>query len=202
MGSAVDDVSISGTTATSDALTSALADAHADSAARERLFDLAAERMRTMARTHLNRFPRLRRWSRSDDVMQEGIVRLLAALEQSFPRTPVHFYRLFALQLRRLLVDLHRASYGPEGRHRHHDSPSDDARTVDAVCTRDPAEGLDVEALHEAVDRLPDELRQLVELHSYSGLTGTETAALLGISPRHFWRQWGEIKARLANDLC
>ena len=97
--------------------------AEGDSAARAELFDHAAERLRAMARAHLRGFPRLSRWAQSDDVMQEAVCGLLRAIEANHPTTATHFYRLFALQLRRLLIDQHRASYGPEGRHRLHASP-------------------------------------------------------------------------------
>lgn len=182
---------------------SLLAAASGEQPARDRVFELAADKMARMATLHLDRFPRLRRWSRSDDVMQEGCLRLIRAMEADMPQTPLHFYRLFALQLRRLLIDLHRASFGPEGRHRHHDSPKDeDRRPHEGVHDEDASGGLELEALQAAVDDLPDDLRQVVDLYSYSGLTGEQVAQALGVSLRKVWRDWAAAKARLADALA
>jgi RNA polymerase sigma-70 factor (ECF subfamily) len=177
--------------------------ASGDAGVRDGVFELAADRMRTMATMHLDRFPRLRRWSRSDDVLQEGVLRLMRAMDAEMPRTPLHFYRLFALQLRRLLVDLHRTSFGPEGRHRLHDSPPDEERHGVVHAGREEAvDPLDLEDLQRAVDALPTEQREAVELHSYTGLTGAEAAKLLGISAREFWRRFGDAKVALADALA
>jgi RNA polymerase sigma-70 factor (ECF subfamily) len=203
MGTATIDEPARKATPKAGTLERALLAACDDPIASERVFELAADRMRAMATMHLNRFPRLRRWSPSDDIMQEGVLRLMRAMEAQMPQTPLHFYRLFALQLRRLLVDLHRSAFGPEGRHRHHDSPKDDDRVgTDHADGAEPVDPLDVEELQRAVDALPDEQREAIELHSYTGLSGAEAAALLGISPRQFWRRFGDAKVALADALA
>jgi RNA polymerase sigma-70 factor (ECF subfamily) len=204
MGTLVDEASAPESLSSTDRMKIALdAACGGDPAKLEHVFELAADRMRAMATMHLNRFPRLRRWSRSDDVMQEGVLRLMRAMKAQMPRTPLHFYRLFALQLRRLLVDFHRAAFGPEGRHRHHDSPKDENRAgIEHAGEAEPIDPLDIEDLQRAVDALPDEQREVIELHSYTGLSGAEAAALLNISAREFWRRFGDAKVALADALA
>jgi RNA polymerase sigma factor (sigma-70 family) len=65
-------------------------------------------------------------------------------------------------------------------------------------------EGVDVEALHEALERLagidPDRAR-LVELRYFGGLTIEETAEALGQSPATVKRGWALARAWLARAL-
>jgi RNA polymerase sigma factor (sigma-70 family) len=62
----------------------------------------------------------------------------------------------------------------------------------------DAAEGLDRrQALHEAVERLPAELREVFGLTFYHDWTQGQIAGLLGVSPRQVRRRWRDACRRL-----
>ena len=77
-------------------------------AARAALVSIAAERMQALARRMLGGSPQVRRWTETDDVVQNAMVRLYRALGGVIPNDPQHFVRLAALQVRRELIDLTR----------------------------------------------------------------------------------------------
>jgi RNA polymerase sigma-70 factor (ECF subfamily) len=55
--------------------------------------------------------------------------------------------------------------------------------------------------LHEAVEKLPDELREVFSLTFYNGATQTEIARVLGVSDRQVRRLWSEACLRLSELL-
>src|SRR4051794_40935927 len=77
-----------------------------DVAARDRLLERAAGRLRQLAGRMLDTFPNLRRWEETDDVLQNSLLRLCRALEAVQVESLAHFYNLAALQIRRELLDL------------------------------------------------------------------------------------------------
>ena len=179
--------------------------ADGDAAARGRLFERTADRLRAVARRHLAGFPRVARWEQSGDVAQEATVRLLKALDDVRPTTAAAYFGLFALQLRRELVNRHRAAYGPLGRFRLYASPTgEDRRPPEFPCDGDddPAGGFDPAAVRDAVAALPAQLRQIVDLRFYAGLTEGQAGEALGESRRTISRRWAAAKVRLAERLC
>ena len=67
-----------------------------------------------------------------------------------------------------------------------------------------PAEVRNLErwaAFHEAVERLGDEDRGLIELGFYEGLAKDEMARLLGVDERTVRRWWNRATRRLADTL-
>ena len=93
-----------------------------DDTARTRLVEHSCERLRGLARKMLHRYPKVRRWEETDDVFVEAVTRLHRALESVQPESPRHFYNLAASQIRRVLIDMSRRYYGPEGIGSHHDT--------------------------------------------------------------------------------
>ena len=93
-----------------------------DQTARQRLIEHSCERLRGLARKMLRRYPKVHRWEETDDVFVEAVTRLHRALETVQPESPRHFYNLAATQIRRVLIDLSRRYYGPEGLGSHHDT--------------------------------------------------------------------------------
>jgi RNA polymerase sigma factor (TIGR02999 family) len=76
---------------------------------------------------------------------------------------------------------------------------------ADAVAAAPPeGEGVDVLALHEALERLaaldPDQAR-LVELRYFAGLSIGETAEALAVSPATVKREWAVARAWLRREL-
>ena len=86
-----------------------------DEDARQRLIEHACERLRLITRKMMRGFPRVRRWEETDDVFTEAVTKLHRSLEAVQPATAQDFYRLAATQIRRVLIDMVRRYYGPEG---------------------------------------------------------------------------------------
>src|SRR5262249_2175707 len=78
------------------------------------------ERLRNLARKMLKGYPNVRRWEQTDDVLQNAVIRLHRALQQLTVQTPLDFFRLAALNIRRELLDMAKHYYGPHGPGAHH----------------------------------------------------------------------------------
>jgi len=144
----------------------------------------------------LRRFPSVRRWEQSDDVLQNALLRLLRALQQVEPASVRDFFSLAAEQVRRELLDLARHYGGPHGAGAHHDSDPKGVR--EALDQAD--EPMELErwvAFHEQVSQLPAEEREVVGLVFYHRWTHAQVAELLGMSARTARRQWRRALARL-----
>jgi RNA polymerase sigma-70 factor (ECF subfamily) len=168
-------------------------------AARAALVALAAERMAALARRMLAGSPQVRRWTETDDVVQNASVRLYRALGGVVPNDPEHFVRLAALQVRRELIDLTRRLRNPESFAANHDTnvSADGSHRVNAVVAaeaEEPARLTEWTRFHETAEALPDEDRDLFGMVWYLGLTQDEIAEVLGCSPRTVRRRWDETK--------
>ncbi len=158
-----------------------------DAAAVDALLRHCGDRLAALTRRMLGDYRRVRRWAETDDVLQSALVRLLAALRSVRPTTARDFLALAALQIRRELLDLTRRFYGPEGLGANHDS-SPAGEPIEA--REGPASLAQWRELHEQIDRLPDDEREVVDLLFYQGLGQAEAASLLGISLRTVQRRW------------
>ncbi len=112
-----------------------------------------------------------------------------------------HFFAVAAKAIRRILIDHARAKRS--AKRGGDDAPLslDDALTVPAS-SGDP--GLDFLALHTALEKLALEdsvKEQVVELRFFGGLTGKETAEVLGVDPRTVDRYWQYARAWLYREL-
>jgi RNA polymerase sigma-70 factor (ECF subfamily) len=174
-----------------------------DPAARDELFRRMASRLEGLTRKMLNRFPGVRRWAVTDDVLQSALVRLLRALEAVQPATPREFLGLATEQIRRELLDLARHYYGPKGLGANHASRGEDSRDP---LLEQPAPAEEASALaawcefHEQVRRLPAEEREVVDLLFYQELTQAEAAALIHVTVRTVQRRWQSALLKL-HDL-
>ena len=79
------------------------------------LVSLACNRLTPPARKMLRGYPGVARWEQTDDVLQDASLRLCRALENLVPESPRSFFNLAAVQIRRVLIDLARHYYGPQG---------------------------------------------------------------------------------------
>jgi RNA polymerase sigma-70 factor (ECF subfamily) len=180
-----------------------------DEAARDELLAYAVERLRRLARKLLrDDFPRLRRWEETDDVFQNAAWRLHRALASAVPPTPLDFYRLAAVQVRRELLDLARHHYGPHGPAAHHASAAGEETDAPAGGpaaspddTHDPARLAEWTEFHRQVDELPDAERAVADLLWYQGLPQEEAAALLGVDVRTVQRRWQRVRLLLHEKL-
>ena len=118
-------------------------------------------------------------------------------------KSRAHFFGIAAQMMRRVLVDHARGRLAAKR--------GGDARQVtlghaiDAGVPADDADGVDVLALHEALERLavldPPQAR-LVELRYFGGLNIDETADALGVSPATVKREWAVARAWLRRELA
>jgi RNA polymerase sigma-70 factor (ECF subfamily) len=174
-----------------------------DDQARDHLFDHAGERLRRLTRKMLRRFPALRRWEQTDDVLQNATLRLHRSLADTRPDSVRHFFNLAAVQIRRELLDLARHHFGPQGDAANHHTEAGASTPLERE--PDPAdEPATLEGwtrFHEAVEALPEEEREVFNLLWYEGLDQAEAAALLGVGLRTIKRRWQKARLLLFEAL-
>ena len=182
-----------------------------DAAARDDLVTFACNRMEQIARRMLRKFPNVRRWDETGDVVQNAAIRLYRSLGNITPRDAKGFLGLAAVQIRRELIDLARKYAGPESHpancetNFHRLDGEYRAKVDDAPDTAESREQLSRwSALHEAAENLPPEEKELFDLVWYMGLDQQEAANMLGCSVRTIKRRWDSVKQlmrRAAGDL-
>src|SRR5207237_6252302 len=91
-----------------------------DAEARRELLDCSCRRLLQLTRKMLKRYPRVKRWEETDDVLQNVSLRLRRTLAQVTPNSVLDFLRLASLNIRRELLDLVKHYYGPRGLGVHH----------------------------------------------------------------------------------
>ena len=176
-----------------------------DATAQARLIEYAADRLRSLAHTML-RADRLQRWEQSDDLLQQTLVRLSRRLETCQVTTVQAFLRLAATEMRHALIDFARRYFGPLGLGTHHDS-QDDRPGGHAARVFVCADSLRVSGqsglrrLYEAIDDLPAEEKEVVDLLWIHDLSQAEAAALLDVSPKTIARRWARARLRLHENL-
>lgn len=155
---------------------------------RNALIAHSCDRLRNVASRILGEdFSRLRRWEQTDDVLQNALLRLNRALESCAPVSSAHFWNLATRLVRRELIDLTRHHFGPEGHaashQTDHSGPADhpDPRSMRAGGC-EPSSQEQWGSIHEQVEALPRELRDLVGLIWCEGLTQQQAADALGVS--------------------
>lgn len=173
--------------------------------ARTLLLDHSCERLLKLTRRMFRGYPGLRRWEQTDDVFQNSLIRLHRALATVELQSVRHFFNLAAVQIRRELLDLKKHHCGAEAPARHHHTDHQPADESGGTLSRTADEPDDLTMwmeFHEAVERLPHELREVVDLLYYEGLTQEEAAAVLDTSPRTLKRRWLDAKLLLHETLC
>lgn len=169
-----------------------------DTAARDELLRNVSARLEKLARKMLKRYPHVRRWTETGDVMQNAIIRLLRALDSLQPKTTRDFFNLAAVQIRRELIDLARHHFGPHGDAANLESG------VDATQGADHQRDHDLEfwtSFHTAVETLPTEEREVVSLIFYHGWKQQQVAEFFGVNPRTVRRWWQAALVKL-HDQC
>jgi RNA polymerase sigma-70 factor (ECF subfamily) len=159
-----------------------------DAAARAELIERCQERLRIRVSQMLSRFPRVRRTEGTSDVLQEVLLDLSQSLLQIAPRDMRHFLGLAGQRIRWKLLDLARRP-----------------REIAAACagpaeaeqtTYDPPKLAQWAEIHEYVQRLPDEERELFDLIFYQGVPQPLVAEMLHMPYRTLKRRWQEARLR------
>jgi RNA polymerase sigma-70 factor (ECF subfamily) len=160
------------------------------------------DRLTVLTRRMLGDFERVRRWAETDDVLQNALLRLVGALRDVKPQTPREFLALASLQIRRELIDLARHYYGPEGIGANHESrpPADShgsGASDPADVRQEPASLAQWTELHELIETLADEDREVIGLLFYQGLSQAEASEVLNVSLRTVQRRWHDALCHL-----
>jgi RNA polymerase sigma-70 factor (ECF subfamily) len=179
-----------------------------DIEARQRLLELTRDRLLRHARRFLHgRYARLEPLAQTDDVVQQLYLKILQSQDRFWVkadgepvRTLPEFFSHTSAWMRDVLCDQLRKAYGRDD-NRPAVLPLDggpsDAGPQHELCSS----SLDGEKLrrwtefHEAVARLPDDLRAVFDLLWYQGLTQAEAAEVLGVAVPTVKLRW--MKARL-----
>jgi RNA polymerase sigma factor (sigma-70 family) len=146
----------------------------------------------------------LRRWEQTDDVFQNSMLRLHVAPAAKQVTSVRHFFNLAGVQIRRELIDLGRHHYGPQGAAKKHHTdhlPSDiwDGALYDQADK--PEDLTSWSEFHAEVENLPEDEREVVNLHYYEGLTLEESAELLGLSTSTVKRRWHAARLKICEAM-
>jgi RNA polymerase sigma-70 factor (ECF subfamily) len=159
-----------------------------DNRALDALIRRTEVRLEHFARRMLAKFPAVRAKEQEEDVIQSALIRLTRALRQETPQSVQDFFGLAAVQIRRVLLDLART----------HARRPTEALAADPSDQADDSIELDRwTRLHEAVEQLPAELREVFSVTFYHGWTQAQIAEMLSMSDRQVRRLWVEACRRL-----
>jgi RNA polymerase sigma-70 factor (ECF subfamily) len=147
----------------------------------------------------LRGFPGVHRWSETDDVLQNALIRLHRSLAEVKPQSARQFYGLASTQIRRELLDLARSQFGPEGIGKNHQT--DGGIAVESAAD-EPQSIEDWTAFHEEVEKLPNEEQEVFSLLWYGGLNQADAAKVLGISLATLKRRWQSARLHLHEALA
>ena len=176
-----------------------------DETARADLIAHTCRRLESLAHQFLRGYPTVARWEGTGDVLQAALLRLCKALDEVQLKSVRHFYRLAALQIRRELLDLTRHYSGPEGMGTNHHTdrhdPEQGILAQQAGPGGEPSSLSDWHDLHEAVEKLPDDEKETIDLLYYQGLTQKEAAELLDVDERTIRRRLQSARCRLDKML-
>jgi len=177
-----------------------------DPDARSQIIDHACERLRLLTRKMLRGYPGVGRWSETDDVLQNAMIRLHRSLAEVRPESPRQFYGLATAQIRRELIDLSRHYCGAEGLGARHHTDGGKAAEGKPDASFAPEDLENWTEFHREVERLPDEQREIVSILWYEGLSQPEAVTVLGISLATAKRRWQAARLalyeRLKADCC
>jgi RNA polymerase sigma-70 factor (ECF subfamily) len=185
-----------------------------DAEARRRLLELTRDRLMGHARRLLHgRYARLEPVAQTDDVVQQLYLKILQQQDRFWVnaggepvRTLAEFFGHTSAWMRDVLCDQLRKAYGRDDNHpavlpldggpsdtgpRHEPSSS----TLDAEKVRRWTE------FHEAVARLPDELRAVFDLLWYQEMSQAAAAALLGVAVPTVKLRWMKARLRVQQAL-
>jgi RNA polymerase sigma-70 factor (ECF subfamily) len=147
----------------------------------------SVERLRFLCSAMLYRsYPRLTRAPlnlEADELLSAVVERLLKALEQARPETVRQFFALANQHMRWELNDLARRL----------DQKAPAVELMDGIALAPESSesrlSLDARRMLEAIDKLPEDEREAFSLVRIQGMTQTEVAELLGISPKTVQRR-------------
>lgn len=182
-----------------------------DDSARVNILEVCNERLRELSHRLLGKFAKVRRWDDTDDVAQNAAIRLYRALAESVPDSPKGLMGLLATQIQRELLDLARKHSGPMSYAANHGTNVRDGSSGGEYIVEGVADGTGQdeeipierwEIFHQAVEGLPEELREVFRLGWHLGLDREVIGKALGISVRTVSRRWQEARELVAKAVA
>jgi RNA polymerase sigma-70 factor (ECF subfamily) len=173
-----------------------------DAAAKRELIGRAYDRLLVVARKVLRSFSSVDESTAA--VMNDAYSKLDKALTDVKPPTVRAFFGLASLQVRRVLLDMVRAEKRGPDVHRLGGGGGDDTadyghdKSDTGNAGGNEGQGADIVA---AVDRLPDDEREVVDLLFWMGLTQPEAGAVLGVHEDTVKRRWATARIKLRGVL-
>ena len=168
-----------------------------DSHSAEHLFELLYPELRKIARFHLGR-------ERPDHTLQatalvnEAYLKLVHVPELRF-KDRAHFFAVASRAMRRILVDharRHRRAKRNAGR------PALSIHEALTVSTQHiDSDLVDLDAALTRLQEEQPEKAHVVEMRFFGGMSETEIAEVLDVTPRTVRRYWAYAQARLYEDL-
>jgi len=175
-----------------------------DPAGRRALLERAIARLRRLAAKMLGEsFPRLQAGHDLDSVVNESWIRLSQALEQATPPTVQDFFRLAAHKIRQVLLDM---AIRQSRRHRREKQVLDPSGSRQGSAleqhTHNPLQLAAWTEFHSRVPTLPEDERQIFEMHYYLEIPQSEIARMTNIAPRQVSRLWIKATERLTQGFA
>jgi RNA polymerase sigma factor (sigma-70 family) len=167
-----------------------------DQAAQEALVRAVGERLRRIAHRMLQGYPGVRAAADTDDVLQNTFMRLLTALRKVRPESTRDFFQLAAFLTRQELIDLLRRCARRQA----------DALPAEVADPGQRPDHLDAWLhFHQAVDQLPADEREVMNLAFYHGWAQAQIAEAMGVDVRTVRRYWAagclHLREVLRDDL-
>jgi RNA polymerase sigma factor (sigma-70 family) len=138
------------------------------------------------------------------DVQHEAMIRLMKALEEVEPKDLRHFLNLSALKIRQTLYDMARRPRQPAQLGNMTAGTQTEVGpgiAAPGTTTLDPGQLALWTELHEQIEQLPPDVREVVDLVWYHEMDQASAAELLGVDERTIRRRWREAKMFLGERL-
>ncbi len=171
--------------------------------ARSDLLEQAEKRIRSIVRREASAYSYVLRWEQEEDILQEVFLRVLRAVDDARPEHVGQFFVLVGQHARWATISMIRKHFGPQGVASHHHTGTLGGADAGAGDRGNSSQGtIDSLRLHEAADRLTEELRDAWILFAYTGLTHQQIAEALSVSTKTVQRRLNQAKAELAEALA
>lgn len=173
-----------------------------DLSVRDRILELSIDRLRLLARRMLSRFPAVRRWDETDDVLSGALLRLHRTLGALRPGSPRSLMALAVTALKRELLDLARRHAGPRSYAANHDTNAGPSGRLRIEQAGSAAEEQDRwTAFHDAIAALPEPQREVFGLVWYLGADQRTVAEVVGCCERTVKSRWRDARVAVREAL-
>jgi RNA polymerase sigma factor (sigma-70 family) len=177
-----------------------------DRDARQELLRRAQNRLlRIAAAVFHEDFPALQGRHDLESVVSEVWTRLAAALDATEPQSVEGFIGLVYHQVRQVLLDLARRQRRNDLQERAGPLDANDAVALTDLdrgeTTQDMGRQTVLAELHDQVEKLPAQEREVFDLHYYGGFSQAEIAQMLKLSEKQIRRLWLAATGQLAKWL-